>query len=69
MSNKQNSWDDDEVVIWSQNIHLQRRWQFSRFTVPVHITRTGFQIQFVAESNGPGYAALDDISLVQGECG
>lgn len=61
-------WAAKTLLIWEQNLGQDNEWQFSKFSIPDHITRTGYKIQFTAEGNGPGFIAIDDLSLTDSSC-
>lgn len=56
------------LQVWRQNLVIQDEWQYTSFEVPPHVARDGYRIQLVAEGNGPGYVALDDLALTTGAC-
>lgn len=68
MSQSRNVWFPETHRVWNQNTGRQGEWQFSMFEIPAHVARDGYKIQFVAESSGPGYIAVDDLTFMSGPC-
>ena len=68
MGGQTDFWRERTVRVWTQNLVTQEQWQFSRFEVPAYVSRQGYRMELVAESNGPGYVAVDDLTLIQGPC-
>lgn len=68
MKDRNNFWRANHLQVWRQNLVTQEQWQFSSFEIPAHVAVEEYRIQMVAESNGPGYVALDDLSLTTGPC-
>jgi len=56
------------LVVWQDNRRIYDEWIKAYFEVPAHVTSAGYKLQFVAEANGSGYIAVDDIALIDNSC-